>query len=105
MLYFFLVFCCKYVGNLFLNVNYRYKIWNMIIFFLKILFFFVFYYKVFEIVVSLIEEGFIDIGMIIGCVIVGVVFFVILIILVFCLCKKIRKKIFKCCCNKWKWKK
>lgn len=79
MLYFFLVFCCKYVGNLFLNVNYKYKIWNMIIFFLKILFFFVLYYKVFEIVVSLIEEGFIDIGMIIGCVIIFYVLYLWLI--------------------------
>lgn len=55
--------------------------------------------------VSSTEEGSIDIGMIIGCVIAGVVFLAILIILVLCLRKKTRKKIFKCCCNKWKRKK
>lgn len=72
---------------------------------LKILFFLVLHHKAFETVVSSTEEGSTDIGMIIGCVIAGVVFLAILIILVLCLRKKTRKKIFKYCCNKWKRKK
>lgn len=105
MLYFFSVLCRKYAGNSFLNVNHKYKTWNMITPSLKTLFFLVFHHKAFETVVSSTEEGSIDIGMIIGCVIAGVVFLAILIILVLCLRKKTRKRIFKCCCNKWKRKK
>lgn len=72
---------------------------------LKTIFFLVLYHKAFETVINSTEEGSTDTGMIIGFVIAGVVFLGILIILILCLRKKTRKRIFKCCCNKCKRKK